>query len=67
MIKLNTIDKMTEDLGKSLIGDNIHFAWHNKEDNTIETIPAKVLECHDGKIILDTINELNANNINKHN
>lgn len=43
MIKLNTIDKMTEDLGKSLIGDNIHFTWHNKEDNTIETIPAKIL------------------------
>ena len=42
MIRLNTIDKMTEELGESLIGKHMHFTWHNKEDNTIETMPGMV-------------------------
>lgn len=55
MMKLNIIDKMTEELGKSLIGQHMHFTWHNKEDNTIETMPGKVLDCNDNKIIVDTM------------
>lgn len=55
MMKLNIIDKMTEELGKSLIGQHMHFTWHNKEDNTIETMPGKVLDCNDNKIIIDTM------------
>ena len=55
MIRLNTIDKMTEELGKSIIGKHMHFTWHNKEDNTIETMPGKVLDCKNGKITVDTM------------
>lgn len=55
MIRLNTIDKMTEELGKSLIGKHVHFTWHNKDENTRETMPGKVLECKDNKIIVDTM------------
>lgn len=55
MIRLNTIDKMTEELGKSLINKHMHFIWHNREDNTIETMPGKVLDCKDNKIIVDTM------------
>lgn len=55
MIRLNTRDKMTEKLGKSLIGRHMHFTWHNREDNTIETMPGKVLDCKDNKIIVDTM------------
>ena len=55
MIRLNTIDKMTDEFGKSLIGTHMHFTWHNKDDNTIETMPGKVLDCKDNKIIVDTM------------
>ena len=55
MIKLNTINKMTEELGRSLIGKHMHFTWHNKEDNTIEIMPGKVLDCKDNKITVDTM------------
>lgn len=55
MIRLNTIDKMTEEFGKSLIEKHMHFTWHNREDNTIETMPGKVLDCKDNKIIVDTM------------
>lgn len=68
MIRLNTIDKMTEKLGKSLIGKHMHFTWHNKEDNTIETMSGKVLDCKDNKIIVDTMDifmlDNNASNDN---
>ena len=54
-MKLDTIDLLTEELGKSLIDEHIYYTWHNKEDNTIETLPGKVLDCKDGKISIDTL------------
>lgn len=55
MIRLNTIDKMTEEFVKSLIEKHMHFTWHNKEDNTFETMPGKVISCKDNKITVDTM------------
>ena len=55
MVRLNTIDKMTEELAKSLIGKHIHFTWHNKDDNTKETMPGKVLSYDDNKITIGTM------------
>ena len=55
MVRLNTIDKMNEELAKSLIGKHIHFTWHNKEDNTKETMPGKVLSYDDNKITIGTM------------
>ena len=55
MIILNTIDKMTEELVKKFIGRHMHFIWHNKEDNTIETMPGKILNYQNGRITVDTM------------
>ena len=55
MVRLNTIDKMNEELAKSLIGKHIHFTWHNKDDNTKETMPGKVLSYDDNKITIGTM------------
>lgn len=66
MIRLNTIYKITEELGKSLMGKRMHSTWHNREDNTIETMTGKVLDCKDNKIIVDTMDifMLDDNNSN---
>ena len=57
MIKLNTINVMTEEFARDLANKkvHIHFLWHNKEDNTIETMPGKVLNYQNGKITVDTM------------
>lgn len=55
MVKLTTIDVMSEELAKSLIGKHIHFTWHNKEDNTSEIMPGKVLDYKNNKITIGTM------------
>ena len=58
MVKLNTIEIMTEQLAKSLIGKHIHFTWHNREDNTQETMPGKVLDYKNERITIGTMDIL---------
>lgn len=65
MIKLNTIDVMTEEFAKSLIGKHIHFTWHSKEDNTTETMPGKVLDYKDNKITIGTMDIIMLDNEDK--
>lgn len=55
MVKLITIDIMTDELANSLIGKHIHFTWHNKKNNTVETMPGKVLDYKDNKITIGTM------------
>ncbi len=55
MVKLRTMDMMTDELANSLIGKHIHFTWHNKKDNTMETMPGKVLGYNDNKITIGTM------------
>lgn len=57
MIRLNTINVMTEEFARDLANKkvHIHFSCHNKEDNTIETMPGKVLNYQNGKITVDTM------------
>lgn len=48
-------DKITKKKAKELVGKHIHFTWHNKEDDTIETIPGLVLEDNDGMLKIYTM------------
>ena len=54
-MKLETIHIIDEEFAKSLVGKHIHFTWHNKEDNTVEIMPGKVLEYSDKKLKIDTM------------
>lgn len=54
-MKLNTIDEMTEELALSLIDKHIHFTYHDRNDNTIHTMPGTVLDYENGKIKIDTM------------
>lgn len=55
MIKLNTKDKMNEELAKNIVGSYVHCNWHNRTDNTVEVIVGKVLDYKDGLIKIDTM------------
>ena len=57
MIKLNTINMMTEEFARDLASKkaHIHFSWHNKEDSTVESMPGTVLKYQNGKITVDTM------------
>ena len=65
MVKLETIDKMSEELAKSLINKHIHFTWHNKEDKTKETMPGKVLAYENNKITIGTMDIVMLDNEDK--
>ena len=48
-------DKINKKRARELVGKHIHFTWHNKEDDTIETIPGLVLEDNDGVLKIYTM------------
>ena len=48
-------DKISKKRAKDLVGKHIHFTWHNKEDDTIETIPGLVLDNNDGMLKIYTM------------
>ena len=50
-----TEDKINKKRAMELVGKHIHFTWHNKEDDTIETIPGLVLEDNDGMLKIYTM------------
>ena len=54
-MKLDTIEKLTEEIAKKLVGKHIHFTWHNREDDTRETMPGKVLDYNDKILKIDTL------------
>ncbi len=55
MIKLNTIDIMTEEIARDLASKKAHicFSWYNKEDSTVESMPGIVLKYQNRKITVD--------------
>lgn len=59
-MKLDTIEKLTEEIAKKLVGKHIHFTWHNKEDNTMETMPGKVLDYNNKMLKIDTLDIIYA-------
>ena len=59
-MKLDTIEKLTEEIAKKLVGKHIHFTWHNKEDNTMETRPGKVLDYNNKMLKIDTLDIIYA-------
>ena len=65
MVKLRTMDMMTDELANSLIGKHIHFTWHNKKDNTVETMPGKVIDYKDNKITIGTMDIIMLDNEDK--
>lgn len=54
-MKLDTIEQISDDLAKSLINKHIHFTWHNREDNTVETMPGKVIDYNNKMLEIDTL------------
>ena len=51
---LDTIDIIDSEYANSLVGKHIHFTHHDTKDNTVITMPGKVLEYNDGKLKIFT-------------
>ena len=54
-MRLDTIEQISDDFAKSLINKHIHFTLHNREDNTIETMPGKVIGYNNKMLEIDTL------------
>ena len=54
-MKLDTIEQISGNFAKSLVNKHIHFTCHNREDNTIETMPGKVLNYNNRILEIDAM------------
>lgn len=50
VFELNTIETLKEEDVRNVLNRNIHFTWWNKKENSMETLPAKVISYDNGKL-----------------